>query len=212
MFELDKTSNYLVNFSNNFGFGVVMSIVFVVLGYFALKILKPVVETALDKVNVRDRFIVNMVKRIIQLGVWAFVGVLILNSFGVPVSKIMLSLSPVFLIIGFGLKNFIGNFIKCVQLKILNPYVAGDTIEVDGKKGKVERVDFLYTYLYTENEGFTTIANSQIADRWISNFTRRENAVTGDSSTEFEQKEPETENKTDREVVVDNKTDQDSKK
>lgn len=198
MFELDKASNYLVNFSNNFGFGVIMSIVFVVLGYFALKILKPIVETALNKVNIRDRFIVNMVKKALQLGVWVFVCILILNSFNIPVSKIVLSLSPIFLVLGFGLKNFIGNFIKDIQLKILNPYVVGDMVEVYGIKGKVERVDFLYTYLITENGGYTTIANSQIVDKSISNYTRNEgNEVDDGSSADSEQNESKTENQPD---------------
>lgn len=198
MFELDKASNYLVNFSNNFGFGVIMSIVFVVLGYFALKILKPIVETALNKVNIRDRFIVNMVKKALQLGVWVFVCILILNSFNIPVSKIVLSSSPIFLVLGFGLKNFIGNFIKDIQLKILNPYVVGDMVEVYGIKGKVERVDFLYTYLITENGGYTTIANSQIVDKSISNYTRNEgNEVDDGSSADSEQNESKTENQPD---------------
>ena len=172
MIVMDQITNFFVNFWINYGFSVVMSIVFIICGFIALKILKFVVLKSLKRVNIKDRFVLNVVKKMLRIGVWGLVSVLILRSFNISISSIMVAVAPLFLTLGFGLKNFIANFIKGIQLKILNPYAVGDVIEVDGIRGKVEQIDFLYTYLHTQDGGFTTIANSQIADKRISNFTK----------------------------------------
>lgn len=169
---VDQVTNFFINFWNNYGISLIMSIVFIVCGFLGLKILKFISMKALKRVNIKDRFVLSVVKKLLRIGVWGLVGVLILRSFKVSVSSVMLTASPLFLTLGLGLKNCISNFIKGVQLKILNPYAVGDVIEVDGIRGKVEQIDFLYTYLHTQDGGFTTIANSQIADKRISNFTK----------------------------------------
>lgn len=168
---------FFVNFWTNYGLSLILSAAFVVCGFFALKILKMIVLKALNRVNVKDQFILNMVKRVLRIAVCAVVGILILRSFNVTVSSVFLGMSPMFLTFGLGFKNFISNLIKGVQLKILNPYSVGDVIEVDGIRGKVDRVDFLYTYLHTAEGGFTTIANSQIVDKRISNFTKAKSLI-----------------------------------
>lgn len=182
-----QITNFFVNFWANYGLSLLLSLVFVVCGFFSLKILKKIIFKALARVNVKDRFVLNMVKKLLRIGVCAIVGVLILRSFNVSVSSVLLSMSPVFLTLGLGFKNFIANLIKGIQLKILNPYSVGDVIEVDGIRGKVEQIDFLYTYLHTPEGGFTTIANSQIADKRISNFTKAKSLIENFNFEEYRQ-------------------------
>lgn len=172
--------NFLYNFWNNYGASLIFSGLFIIGGFLAVKILIPIVEKALKKVNINDRFIVNMVKKFVCFGIWFVVCVLVLQSFKISVLGLFMSLTPVFFTLGFGLKDLIASLIKSIQLKILNPYKTGDEIEIDGVKGKVDQVDFLYTYLKSKEGGLVTVSNSRVSENKIVNFTQKKTTLPSD--------------------------------
>lgn len=173
----NRVLDLVFNFFNNYGISLFFTVLFIVGGFVAIKLLKPFSEKALNKANIKDRFIINMVKKVIVIGVWFTVIVLVLQSFKISVAGVFMALSPIFFTLGFGLKDLIMSLIKSVQLKILNPYKVGDDIEIDGVKGKVEQVDFLYTYMKTNDGGLMTVSNSRISDNKITNFTQKKTTL-----------------------------------
>jgi len=58
---------------------------------------------------------------------------------------------------------------------IFKPFSAGDVIEVDGYKGKVQEIQILYTIITTFDNKKVMIPNSNISSNSITNFSAMEN-------------------------------------
>ena len=55
------------------------------------------------------------------------------------------------------------------------PFAIGDLIEIDEKKGRVKKIDYMHTHIVNEEQGLVMVPNALIADKSIINYSRREN-------------------------------------
>ena len=124
------------------------SIIFVFFWFFS-KIaqygIKKILKTTNPSTNISN-VIAGIVKNIIVI--LGFITAL--GTLGINISAIVAGLGLTGFAFGFAFKDMLSNFISGVMLFIYQPFSLGDTISVDGKKGKV--VDINLRYVTLENE------------------------------------------------------------
>ena len=84
-----------------------------------------------------------------------------LGTIGINVSAIVAGLGLTGFAFGFAFKDMLSNFISGVLIFIYEPFQLGDTIVVDGKKGKV--VDINLRYVTLESEGLRILVPNSLS-------------------------------------------------
>ena len=75
-----------------------------------------------------------------------------LGTLGVNISAIVTGLGLTGFAFGFAFKDMLSNFISGVLIFIYEPFKLGDTIEVEGKTGKVINIIIRYVTIEAENQ------------------------------------------------------------
>ena len=75
-----------------------------------------------------------------------------LGTLGVNISAIVAGLGLTGFAFGFAFKDMLSNFISGILIFIYEPFKLGDTIEVEGKTGKVIDINLRYVTIETENQ------------------------------------------------------------
>lgn len=112
-----------------------------------------------------------------RYAILAFVGVAVLNRFGVQTASIVALLGAAGLAIGLALQGAMSNLAAGVMLLIFRPYKVGDFIDAAGRFGNVTEVDMFTTVLQTFDNQQIIIPNSQIWGEQIVNHSHH--AVRG---------------------------------
>ena len=79
------------------------------------------------------------------------------------------------LVLGFAFRDIAENFLASVLISLQRPFRYGDTIEVDGHLGVVQRVTPRGTILMDFEGNYIQIANAQVYKSTIKNFTANPN-------------------------------------
>lgn len=101
----------------------------------------------------------------------AFVGIAVLNRFGVQTASIIALLGAAGLAVGLALQGTLSNLAAGVMLLIFRPYKVGDFIDAADKFGKVTEIDMFTTILQTFDNQQIIIPNSQIWGQQIINHS-----------------------------------------
>ena len=75
-----------------------------------------------------------------------------LGTLGVNISAIVAGLGLTGFAFGFAFKDMLSNFISGILIFIYEPFKLGDTLEVEGKTGKVIDINLRYVTIETENQ------------------------------------------------------------
>ncbi|GEA12139.1 mechanosensitive ion channel domain-containing protein [Alteromonas sp. KUL49] len=103
--------------------------------------------------------------------VLAFVGIAVLNRFGVQTASIIALLGAAGLAVGLALQGTLSNLAAGVMLLIFRPYKVNDFVDAAGKFGKVTEIDMFTTILQTFDNQHIIIPNSQIWGEQIINHS-----------------------------------------
>lgn len=113
------------------------------------------------------RFFGSMARYVIL----AFVGIAVLNRFGVQTASIVALLGAAGLAIGLALQGAMSNLAAGVMLMIFRPYKVGDFIDAAGRFGNVTEIDLFTTVLQTFDNQQIIIPNGQIWGEQIINHS-----------------------------------------
>ena len=107
------------------------------------RILKAVVQRIMDEKSMHaniSRVLAGIIKNIMLI-----VGLITaLGTMGVNISAIVAGLGLTGFAFGFAFKDMLSNFISGALIFIYEPFKLGDTIEVEGKTGKVIDINLRY--------------------------------------------------------------------
>ena len=87
-----------------------------------------------------------------------------LGTIGINVSAIVAGLGLTGFAFGFAFKDMLSNFISGIMIFIYEPFKLGDSIEVDGKKGKVVDINLRYVTLTYEGQNIL-VPNSLLVSK-----------------------------------------------
>lgn len=86
-------------------------------------------------------------------------------------SSLVLGSTVVSVILGFALQETLGNFFAGLALGVSKPYSLGDHIQVGELSGRVEKIDWRSTALWTSTGDYTVLPNSVLAKENILNYS-----------------------------------------
>jgi len=157
-------------------------IVTVVVGGIIVKILVKLIEKFFDKVDF-ERSVETFIENIVKVLLWAILVIIILANLGVDVSGLIAGLGIMGFIVGFALKDTLGNLASGVFLLFHKPFKVGDYVEAGGKKGTVKALGIAATELNTPDNKKIVLPNSKVWGGPITNYTsqkqRRDEIIVG---------------------------------
>lgn len=146
------------------------TLIIIVIGYIAIKILVKIVAKFFDKVDF-DRAAETFIENVIKVALWAILIVIILSNLGVNVSGIIAGLGIMGFIVGFALKDTLGNLASGIFILFHKPFRVDDWVEVGGISGSVKSIGVAACIIHTFGNEKVTIPNSIIWGSAIKNYT-----------------------------------------
>lgn len=148
------------------GLAILLLTLFV--GSGASRILQPILARRLQSAMLQSVMNKTIVAIIGIVGLYFFLRVSGLT----PLAVAMLSGTGVLgLLLGFAFRDIAENFLASVLISVQRPFRIGDTIEVDGHTGIVQKVTTRGTLLMAFDGNYIQIANSTVYKNTIRNFT-----------------------------------------
>jgi small conductance mechanosensitive channel len=140
-----------------------------IVGFIIIRILVHLIDKFFDKVNF-ERGAETFIENIARVGLWGILIIVVLSNLGVDVSGLIAGLGIMGFIVGFALKDTLGNLASGVFILFHKPFKVGDWIKVGGVVGGVERVGIAACVLKSPDNVKITIPNSKIWGDVIQNF------------------------------------------
>ncbi len=170
---MDQIQGGLQSVAANYGMKVVLALVLLIGGLWAIKIVTKMLEKSMQGRFERTLtgFLVSIAKALLMV----LLVISIASTLGIAVTSFVAILGAASFAVGFALQGSLSNFAGGVLLLIFKPFSAGDVIEVDGYKGKVQEIQILYTIITTFDNKKVMIPNSNISSNSITNFSAMEN-------------------------------------
>ena len=130
-----------------------------------------------------DITIQNFVNELLRWVLYIILFLTVIQKVGVPVSSFLGALAAAGVAIGLALQGSLSNFAGGIRLLILKPFRIGDSIEVKGHLGTVERIGMFYTTIIKFGNERVIIPNGPLFSDNIINYsqnpTRRDNIIVG---------------------------------
>ena len=130
---------------------LILAIGIFILFWVSGRIFKVIIQRIMDEKNLHaniSRVLASIVKNIMLiLGLITALGTL-----GVNISAIVAGLGLTGFAFGFAFKDMLSNFISGALIFIYEPFKLGDTIEVEGKTGKVIDINLRYVTIEAEDQ------------------------------------------------------------
>lgn len=150
--------------------GVALAIALV--GMWLARLLSKGLDRVMTRVGM-DLILRDFLRNIAYVVLLVVVLVAALDALGVPTTSLLAVLGAAGLAIGLALKDSLSNIASGVMLIVLRPFRAGDSVQIAGQEGVVERVGIFQTVLRAYQNHDITLPNSEVTTSPIVNFTSR---------------------------------------
>ena len=168
-FSLPYTQEEIIAFGQAALQKSISLIIIIAIGWIAIKIITKIVSKFFDKVDF-DRAAETFVENTIKVVLWVILIILVLANMGVDVSALIAGLGIMGFVVGFALKDTLGNLAAGVFILFHKPFRVGDWINIDGVVGGVERVGVAACTLSSPDGTKIVIPNSKIWGGVIQNY------------------------------------------
>ncbi|WP_010324003.1 mechanosensitive ion channel family protein [Marinobacterium stanieri] len=156
---------------------ILLALMILIIGiWIAGKAYKAVVRIA-TKHEQLDDTLFRFFGSLVRYTILAFVGIAVLNRFGVQTASIIALLGAAGLAVGLALQGTLTNLAAGVMLLIFRPYKINDFVDIAGNFGKVLEIDMFTTILQTFDNQQIIIPNAKIWSEQIVNHSHH--AVRG---------------------------------
>lgn len=118
-----------------------------------------------------DVTVIQVFKEIFKYTIIALAITLILKVWGLDVGPLILSLGIVGIAVGFAARDTLSNFISGMFILAEKSFRVGDTIEISGQRGKIQKMGFRVTTMTTPDNKVITVPNSAFSKTPYLNFT-----------------------------------------
>ena len=145
-------------------------LVIFIIGWIIIKIITRIVEHFFERVNF-ERSAETFVENLVKVGLWLILLVIILGNAGVNVSGLVAGLGIMGFIVGFALKDTLGNLAAGIFILFHQPFKVGDFIEAAKVKGTVDRIGIAATEIHTFDGKLVTLPNGKVWGNAITNYS-----------------------------------------
>lgn len=149
---------------------LIMAVVILIVGMLIVRLASGFAKKTLKKSNIDGAarsFLVSLIRIILYM----VVVLTVLSVLNVPMSSIITIFGAAGLAVSLALQNCLSNLCGGFIILFSKPFVAGDTIELDGSVGNVKSISILYTKILTFDGKTIFIPNGKVSDAKIINYT-----------------------------------------
>jgi small-conductance mechanosensitive channel/CRP-like cAMP-binding protein len=110
----------------------------------------------------------DLVRGLVYIGLFlAFVGFVLKRD----LDSLLVGSAVITVSIGFALQETLGNFFAGLALRLSRPYAMGDFVQVGDIEGRVDKIDWRQTSVYTFTGDYMILPNSMLAKEPINNYS-----------------------------------------
>ncbi len=163
---------------------VCRAVVILVVGVLAMRIVRKVLKTALEKSRL-EKAAHSLITSLANAAMYVLLGLILASSLGIDVTSIVALASVLTLALSLALQNMVSNIIGGFTILYTHPFHSGDYVEIAGQGGTVKEINMTYTMLATPDNKMISIPNSSVVAAQIVNYsaaqTRRVEVVASAS-------------------------------
>lgn len=167
-FDFDK----IFNWSFDFGINLVTTILILVIGFFAVKLVLKLSRKAMEKAGI-DKSLIGFFQRCIRIGCYVIILISALSELGISTTGIIASFSAAVAALALALKDSLSDIASGIVILFTRPFVTGDFIEFEEYKGFVQKIDIMNTNIRTYDDTNVIIPNSKITTSQVNNYTAK---------------------------------------
>lgn len=160
-------------FANQLFQDVCRSVVILVAGIFAMRIIRKVLEATLEKSKL-EKAAHSLITSLASAAMYIVLGLMVASSLGIDVTSIVALASVMTLALSLALQNMVSNIIGGFTILYTHPFHSGDYVEIAGQGGTVKEINMTYTMLATADNKLISIPNSAVVAAQIVNYSAAE--------------------------------------
>lgn len=155
---------------------IIWIIVTLIAAKIAIKLFSPLIrkfDKMVEKVEWSEQTH-KLIERAIRYGIWVAAIIIILEILGLEgaIVTALAGAGVAGIAVGFAAKDTLSNFISGIFLYSDKMFNIGDTVEIDGKMGKVVDIHLRNTVIRGFDNKMMTIPNSKTANSMVTNYSR----------------------------------------
>lgn len=174
--DLDGLGDLLVLY----GLNVIYALALLLIGWWLASVAERLVERAFAATRRVDPTIVGFLSSVARYTVLVFVGLAVLQRFGIQTTSLIAVLGATSLAVGLALQGTLSNVAAGVMLLLFRPFKVGDSVEVGGQSGTVKAITLFTTELAAGDNVQVLMPNGRV---WGSPIVNR--SVSGARSFSF---------------------------
>lgn len=164
----DKMMDFAVTFAPK----LAGAILIVLVGFWLVKKLAVLTRLSLEKANF-SREVTPFLVSFLNIALKVIVLLAAAGIVGIETTSIVGILAAAGFAVGLALQGSLGNFAAGILILVLRPYKVGDTVEINGRFGRVEEIHIFNTILSTPGLKTLIIPNGKVIEDTIINFSEK---------------------------------------
>lgn len=152
---------------------ILAALIIVLLAIFLNRVTKKLIYRS-DKVDIGKKFAIS---QILYYIIFIIATIMVMKSFGVDISPLLLGSGAILVGIGLGLQNLFLDFISGVIILFDRSVQMGDIIDIDGTIGEVKEIRMRTTTIQTRERKSVIYPNSLLTKDKLVNFSHDSPAV-----------------------------------
>lgn len=150
---------------------VVTALVIVLVTLVLTKVIKKAFRKLPEKSKKVSLMLSGLIARVVNLIIWAFAVISILQTFGFNLTPILTGLGVSGVVLGFALQESIASFFAGFLIALNAPFKKGDYVTIGNDEGTVESMDLMCVVLHTSDNKTITLANRNVWGATIVNYS-----------------------------------------
>jgi small conductance mechanosensitive channel len=167
--KLSEIQQKLVDFATAYGMQVIGAIIILVIGLLFARWLGNVLARRLEKLQMEPP-VRTLLVRVARLIVMAFVLVMVLDKFGVPVLTLVAGMGVAGVGVGLAMQGVLKNLFAGLTIIFTKPFRVGEYIEIAGVYGQVQTIELFSTVLLHPDNSRVVIPNHSIIGEILHNY------------------------------------------
>ena len=149
---------------------ILLALVILALGILLSKLIAKLFARTLKRSKL-DNAAAGFLVSVVRILLYTVVMIMALSVLKVPMSSIITIFGAAGLAVSLALQNCLANLCGGFIILFSKPFSSGDTVELDGTVGKVEKISILYTKIVTFDNKAVFIPNGKVSEGKIVNYT-----------------------------------------
>lgn len=145
-----------------YGLNILYALGLIVVGWWVATFVERIILRALHATNRVDPTVAGFLGSIARYTILVFVGVAVLQRFGIQTTSIIAVLGATSLAIGLALQGTLSNLAAGVMLLLFRPFRIGDSVEVGGEAGTVKGLTLFTTEIAAGDNVQVLIPNGKV--------------------------------------------------